>query len=196
MFVFYFASVIFFCHIVNDENICPVDPTDRNRSYYGWVSALYFASTTMSTVGYGDLVVEKSSKWHVFCGMAYMIFALVMAIRFFAVFAESAVSPVKSPLRRLSDTFFEKFSNLVVGERKSDELLYITVRRLRLQKISEIVLQFCVLNLIGVFVSRYFVNHHAITAEEEWDWWVERAMVLTWLPFATILTNACAMTPG
>ena len=47
IFCFYFFTVIFFCHIVNDEGICPDDPTDQNRSYYGWLSSLYFASTTM-----------------------------------------------------------------------------------------------------------------------------------------------------
>lgn len=53
MFSFYFATAVFFCAIVEDDNICPADPTGKDRSYYGWVSALYFASATLSTVGYG-----------------------------------------------------------------------------------------------------------------------------------------------
>jgi hypothetical protein len=47
IFFFYLSSVIFFCHIFDDEGVCPDDPTGQNRSYYGWLSALYFASTTM-----------------------------------------------------------------------------------------------------------------------------------------------------
>jgi hypothetical protein len=47
IFCFYLFTVIFFCHILDDEGICPDDPTDQNRSYYGWLSSLYFASTTM-----------------------------------------------------------------------------------------------------------------------------------------------------
>lgn len=36
----------------SDEQVCPSDPdTSLNRSYYGWLTSLYFASTTMSTVG-------------------------------------------------------------------------------------------------------------------------------------------------
>jgi hypothetical protein len=52
MFFFYLFTPIWFCHIVPDEQVCPSDP-DGNRPYYGWLTALYFASTTMSTVGYG-----------------------------------------------------------------------------------------------------------------------------------------------
>lgn len=47
IFCFYLFTVIFFCHIVDDADICPDDPTDQNRFYYGWLSSLYFASTTM-----------------------------------------------------------------------------------------------------------------------------------------------------
>jgi hypothetical protein len=47
IFFYYLLSVIFFCHIFDDEGVCPDDPTDQNRSYYGWLSTLYFASTTM-----------------------------------------------------------------------------------------------------------------------------------------------------
>jgi hypothetical protein len=47
VFCYYLFTVILFCHIVGDEGICPDDPTDQNRSYYGWLSSLYFASTTI-----------------------------------------------------------------------------------------------------------------------------------------------------
>ena len=137
MFSFYLATVIFFCHIVKDENICPVDTTDKGRSYYGWVSALYFASTTVSTVGYGDLNVEKDPISRTFYGICYMIFAMIMAILFFGAIAESAFSRFKSKFRLPFDNFYEKLSTYVVGKPQPDEHLYITIRRLRFQKTSE-----------------------------------------------------------
>lgn len=42
-----------FSTVLATDGVCPVDPTDQNRSYYGWVSALYFASSSLSGVGYG-----------------------------------------------------------------------------------------------------------------------------------------------
>lgn len=44
--LYYFFTVILFCGILNDLAICQDHPKTP-----GWVSALYFASTTMSTVG-------------------------------------------------------------------------------------------------------------------------------------------------
>ena len=43
---FYFLTPILFCLIMGDDGVCPQD-----AKVPGWVSALYFASTTMSTVG-------------------------------------------------------------------------------------------------------------------------------------------------
>lgn len=45
---FYCLTPILFCVIMGDEGICPQD-----AKVPGWISALYFASATMSTVGYG-----------------------------------------------------------------------------------------------------------------------------------------------
>lgn len=51
LFLFYLLTPILFCDIMEDEGVCPKDPTGLDRPFYGWVSALYFASTTLSTVG-------------------------------------------------------------------------------------------------------------------------------------------------
>ena len=62
MFFFYLLTPVWFCHIVPDEQVCPSDP-DGKRPYYGWLTALYFASTTMSTVGYGTCGVHLRSYY-------------------------------------------------------------------------------------------------------------------------------------
>ena len=170
MFIFYFATAVFFCNIVNDENICPSDPTDKNRSYYGWLSALYFASTTMSTVGYGDLNVEKDPNSRTFYGIAYMIISLLVAILFFGLIAEASFSRFKTPVRKFLDKLFKDMSHTIFGKPHPNELLYVTIRRMRFEKLFEIIFQFCVLNLIGVFVSRYFVNNYADEEGEDWNW--------------------------
>ena len=46
--IFYFSTPILFCSILKDEGVCPQDV--GGRAYSGWMSALYFASTTLSTV--------------------------------------------------------------------------------------------------------------------------------------------------
>jgi hypothetical protein len=48
---FYTFTPILFCSIIGDKQVCPDDPTGQNRWYYGWLTAIYFASVTMSTVG-------------------------------------------------------------------------------------------------------------------------------------------------
>ena len=50
---FYFLTPILFCVIIKDEGVCPQD-----AKVPGWISALYFASATMSTVGYGGMCGE------------------------------------------------------------------------------------------------------------------------------------------
>lgn len=46
---FYIFAPVFFCWIVDDEQVCP-DIPDRGH-YAGWLTATYFASVTLSTVG-------------------------------------------------------------------------------------------------------------------------------------------------
>ena len=156
------------------DHSSPADPTDENRNYYGWLSALYFASTTMSTVGYGDLTVENGPPSRTFYGACYMIISMVAAVLFFGAVAESAFSQFKSPVRNILDKFFVKLSHLIAGKPKQDELLYKTIRRLRIQKLSEIIMNFCLLNLIGVLVAKCFVKYQADEEGEYWDWYMSQ----------------------
>lgn len=50
MLIYYFGSGILFCSIMKNENVCPKDTT---YAFGGWMTSVYFASVTMSTVGYG-----------------------------------------------------------------------------------------------------------------------------------------------
>lgn len=46
---YYFFTPVFFCWIVDDEKVCPDLP--ERGPYAGWLTAMYFASATISTVG-------------------------------------------------------------------------------------------------------------------------------------------------
>lgn len=163
IFLYYLFTPIFFCHIVNDKGVCEDDPTDQNRSYYGWVSSLYFASTTMSTVGYGDLSVEKVSSWRILMGIIYMILSIVMSITAFNAAIEAASSPL--------DKYREKLIELIPWYRnqkaKKDLLLYQRIRLLKFVRLSEIIFQFSILNVIGFAVSRVFTANSPVL-EENW----------------------------
>lgn len=170
---FYLTTAIFFCHIVEDADVCPVDPTGHNRPYYGWISALYFASTTMSTVGYGDLNVEKTNRLRILYGALYMIASVIIAVVFFRRVAEAAFNRLKGPFGNAVDRTFQRFSNLVLGEPKPDDHLYVQIRRLQFKMICQTIVQFSLLNLIGVLASRFFVNRYADETGKDWGWYVD-----------------------
>lgn len=152
--VFYFFTPILFCSIMDDEGVCPSDPTGLGRRYYGWVSALYFASTTMSTVGYGDLSVfgdGEVEKWRVFIGACYMIAAILVAITAFSAAADAAFSPAS----KLYDKLFSCFQRS--GYRK-DDLLYQQIQRIKFVRYSEIIFQLAAVNLIGMFAVKIFAK--------------------------------------
>lgn len=162
MLFFYTFSPVFFCYIFPDPGICPNDPTHQNRPYYGFVSALYFVSTTLSTVGYGDLGVSTDSNVRLFIGVLYMILSNVMLIVAFSAAADSSTS------------IFTRINNIILqwiwGDNDS-ELLYKKVRRVMFLRIGQIVLTFVLLNLIGVIVSRVFMGtRQQEESGEYWTW--------------------------
>ena len=78
--LFYLGSAVLFCNVLQNDGICVVDtagsmdddnsgeprPINNDGGWFvatdGWLSAIYFASVTMSTVGYGDLSVANASE--------------------------------------------------------------------------------------------------------------------------------------
>lgn len=161
LFLFYLFTPVLFCPIMDDRGVCPEDPTGKNRSWYGWMSALYFASTTMSTVGYGDLSVEKQDRWRVFIGICYMIVSLLVAIQAFSAAVDTAFNPLSLWSQKMWDAF--------LPNDEKDATLLKRLRKVKAVKITEIVAQFTVLNLIGLFAARCFVRWGVSDGEPEQD---------------------------
>ena len=159
MLLFYFLTPIWFCHIVPDQDVCPSDP-DGDRPYYGWLTALYFASTTMSTVGYGDVTVQKDTPGYVFVGVVYMIVALLVAVTAFSAAAENAFSRLNGVQERIISFF--------TGDILEGKLLHQQMRKIKIVKLTEVLVQFFLLNLIGFLLTRFFVGGYV--AEPEWTW--------------------------
>lgn len=158
--VYYISTPVFFCHIVKDEGVCE---TKEGYPYAGWMSALYFASTTLSTVGYGDLSVTKDAEtYKVFFGACYMIFSNIILIGAFSAAIDSGFSPLAR--------FQEQVIMRVIGKPTADELLYRKIRRLRILRISQIIFRFVALNLVGVFANQLFLLGESDELRGEWDW--------------------------
>jgi hypothetical protein len=119
-----------------------------------------------STVGYGDLSVSKHDRWRLFVGIIYMIASLLVAILAFSAAADQAFAP----LNGLLGESWQKLNGYMTGNIFTNgELLYQQIRRVKFVMIFEVILQFSLLNLLGVFVSRYFANHTDIETQQ-WNW--------------------------
>lgn len=164
MFFFYLFTPVWFCHIVPDEDVCPSDPdVDRPggpRIYYGWLTALYFASTTMSTVGYGDVTVQKDTRGYVFVGIAYMIISLLVAVTAFSAAIDNAFSGFGD--------LNEKIVHFFTGNLLEGKLLHEQMRRIKVAKLFDILVQFTLFNVLGLFLARFFVRNY--DSETEWTW--------------------------
>eukprot|EP00550_Attheya_septentrionalis_P008590 CAMPEP_0198292822 /NCGR_PEP_ID=MMETSP1449-20131203/14159_1 /TAXON_ID=420275 /ORGANISM="Attheya septentrionalis, Strain CCMP2084" /LENGTH=491 /DNA_ID=CAMNT_0043992135 /DNA_START=190 /DNA_END=1665 /DNA_ORIENTATION=+ len=155
--LFYLSTPILFCAIVHDEGVC--QPNENGD--YGWVSALYFASTTMSTVGYGDLSVNANVRWRGFIGIVYMIVSLVVAIMAFSAAADNVFTPF--------GIYEERFLTWVVGDYVKGTFLHERIRWLKIVKLTEIAVEFFSLNLIGIFCVRLFILRSDLEGFQ-WTW--------------------------
>jgi hypothetical protein len=114
----------------------------------------------MSTVGYGDVTVQKDTPGYVFVGVAYMIVALLVAVTAFSAAAENAFSALGN--------VNEKICSYFLGDHLEGKLLHQQMRRIKIVKITEIGFQFVLLNVIGFLLARFFVGDYV--AEPEWTW--------------------------
>merc|ERR1719253_823020 len=92
---FYFGSAVLFCAIMNDQNVCP--SYGNNSSHHdGWLTTIYFASVTMSTVGYRDVSLYEygQPKWITCIAIVYMLVAMAVALSVFAKVAEMAMNGI------------------------------------------------------------------------------------------------------
>ena len=138
--LFFFCTPILFCYVLEDESIC-----EGSSSEMGWLQGIYFGSVTISTVGYGDV---KVSPENTNIGTAYMLISICVSILAFSAAAEDAFAPFEKLYERLLKIDPDKVAE--------GEIIYKRIQRIRLIKLSEIVIHFVALNLVGVVVSRFF----------------------------------------
>lgn len=160
LFLYYLFTPILFCVILDEDGICEGMDGDSTK-YRGWVSALYFASTTMSTVGYGDLTVDQEPRYMSFIGTMYMILSMYVAVVAFSAAASASLSPIEA--------LFDKVFVAWKGDHRDDMFLHERIRRLRFVRLTELIMEILTFVAIGVFAARI-----AILFEEEedkkWTW--------------------------
>jgi hypothetical protein len=164
LFIFYLCSAVFFCAIIQDENVCP----SGDHSYDGWLTSVYFASVTMSTVGYGDVSLARgeAATWRVFIGALYMLVALLVGYTVFVSAADLALGGLDiGGSGRVTSVLFRP----CVDSYDGDVPLYQQVRRVVKVRVLELVTFFFLLNLVGVFASRIFV-YYTDAEDEQWTW--------------------------
>jgi hypothetical protein len=155
--LFYFGSAVLFCAIMENENVCP-----KSDGYDGWMTSIYFASVTLSTVGYGDVsLYEEGNNWTTFVAIIYMLFAMAIAFTVFTSAAKMALDGIFK---------FNVFSSLKTKIMDSeDTTLYKQVRRLIALRVVELTIYFLALNATGIFVTRIFVNYSDVEGQQ-WSW--------------------------
>uniref|UniRef100_A0A6S8HY86 Potassium channel domain-containing protein n=1 Tax=Amphora coffeiformis TaxID=265554 RepID=A0A6S8HY86_9STRA len=160
VFLFYLFTPILFCNMMDESNICGGTDFSENKDYVGWVSALYFASTTMSTVGYGDLSVSQDDKWKSFIGSMYMLLAMGVAVTAFSATAAASLSP----LENVFDRIFARW------DVKGDEMfLHDRIRRLKFLKFTELLVEIFTFIAVGVFAARIAIQYED-DPDRQWNW--------------------------
>jgi len=166
---YYVVSLILFCGIMQNNSTCP--RTDGGPSYEGWLTAIYFASVTISTVGYGDVSVigSGSEVWRTFIGILYMIFAMVVAVTVFSSLSEQTVALTEGAIAPKLSKFFGSFTKDFTTL-KQDEALRIQLRKVWVFKILELSLYFLLLNILGMIVAMIIVTNTDEGDASDWSW--------------------------
>ena len=161
---FYFGSAVLFCAIMNDQNVCP--SYGNNSSHHdGWLTTIYFASVTMSTVGYGDVSLYEygQPKWITCIAIVYMLVAMAVALSVFAKVADMAMNGIG--LYKVH--MFSRMKTQIMESK--DMPLYKQIRRLIALRVIELSIYFFALNLFGVFVARFFIARSDVEGQQ-WNW--------------------------
>ncbi|KAL7452366.1 hypothetical protein ACHAWC_004089, partial [Mediolabrus comicus] len=161
---FLLFTPILWCVILHDENICP----SHQGTAYGWLTSLFFASATMSTVGYGDVTVlvnydDRSDygvedppypqKWKIFIATIYMILSLVVSVVGFQAGLDSHFHPFRQRVEVFGARVYEilRDANIVKGSQDKHQDIVSRMRLAKYGQLAEISLIFLILNLVGVF---------------------------------------------
>ena len=179
---FYIFSPVLWCSLLHDPNICP-----QNRDRWPPLSALFFASATMSTVGYGDVSVFVGSDdldapapqtWRIFIAILFMIASLVVSVVGFQAGLDSQFYPFLHRLDVFGKRVYEilKDANFVISrsQDKQEEMMS-RMRWYKFSYLAEICLSFLLLNLVGVFAVQL-----SLLCEEEDEETGER-LSMSWM---------------
>eukprot|EP00980_Cylindrotheca_fusiformis_P031674 scaffold26773_cov117-Cylindrotheca_fusiformis.AAC.1 len=158
---FYFVSTVVFCGM-RDESLCP---RGMQEGVPGWATTVYFISTTISTVGYGDVNVTQSGSepWRVFIVTLFMILAMVIAVTIFSQLATSTVELTRGYTSPYIASLFKRFKNIA-----DTKPLWYQLRTVKLIRLFELSLYFVLLNLCGTFVAR--IIFAAGSEDVDWNW--------------------------
>lgn len=117
-------------------------------------------------MGYGDVNLSGGDPWRTFIGLVYMIVAMVIAYTVFSTAADAALSTAQISGGDGGSILLKPF----VGAANDPNLpLYQRVRRITILRSVELIIWFVILNLLGMFVARYFINRSDLEGEQ-WDW--------------------------
>ncbi len=118
-------------------------------------------------MGYGDINLAGGGKWRTFVGLLYMLVAMCMAYSVFSTAASSALSIVQiNGTGKNSSILFRPFVRNIDDVRLS---LHERVRRIVIFRVAELIVWFVLLNLVGVFLARYFIVTSDVDSQQ-WDW--------------------------
>lgn len=156
---FYFFSTIVFCGFMGNNSTCP----KSEGGVPGWVTTLYFISTTISTVGYGDISVVASGYegWRVFVGTLFMILSMVVAVTVFSQLAGTVVNATQGVASPWMAPLFKQFTDIA-----DTKPLWYQLRTVKMIRLFELSLYFVLLNLFGTFMARLIF----LAGKEDVDW--------------------------
>ena len=142
---------------MKDEGVCP-----KQDETPGWMTAIYFAAATISTVGYGDISVmsEEEDILSPLVGIIFMCISLIYAVTAFSALLDQLYSNFDS--LDLKSFFFGRFID--TDSSHFNELpLHKQLARIKVVRMAEIFLSFLTLNLFGMFIVKIFVR-------SDWSW--------------------------
>lgn len=157
LFTYFLLTSVFFCDIMKDEGVCP-----KQDETPGWMTAIYFAAATISTVGYGDISVmsEEEDILSPLVGIIFMCISLIYAVTAFSALLDQLYSNFDS--LDLKSFFFGRFID--TDSSHFNELpLHKQLARIKVVRMAEIFLSFLTLNLFGMFIVKIFVR-------SDWSW--------------------------
>ena len=158
---FYLVTSVLFCNILQDDGVC-LDSSETGVP--GWVSAMYFGSVSMSTAGYGNLVVTQDHEWQTLIACLYIVFTIFTAAIAFSAAAHDAFTPISNLMHKVLHIHYP------TGPFEEGEYLYERLRKIKFIRLGEIFLQLTVLQLVGIFASRIAIRLAGDDEAEQWSW--------------------------